>query len=301
VTAVSKGTATITAKISDEVKDVCTVTVKEAVNPEKVTLNKSSYTLKGSSASVTLTATVSPSNATNKTVTWSSSNTSVAKVSSSGKVTPVANGTATITATTANSKAATCTITVSGMGSGSYTLSGTSLTLKDFPKATSTSVTLSEVKIGSVFYTYYKNSAGKYVASTGGSSYLVKVGTVYKNVGASQCMAFARYVQQKLYGCNEYSNGAKFTKLSDASVAAGKLTTSKLKDIIQRAGVGAHIRTNGKKHSMIVINITDKGFTIVDANGTSTPYVSSVRTYTWSSYLSGYGQRGIDYVMVYTG
>jgi uncharacterized protein YjdB len=115
VTAVGKGTATITAKISDEVNDVCTVTVKEAVNPEKVTLNKSSYTLKGSSASVTLTATVSPSNATNKTVTWSSENTSVAKVSSSGKVTPVSNGTTYITATTANGKSAKCTIKVTGM------------------------------------------------------------------------------------------------------------------------------------------------------------------------------------------
>jgi hypothetical protein len=81
-------------------------------------LNKSSYTLKGSSASVTLTATVSPSNATNKTVTWSSSNTSVAKVSSSGKVTPVGDGTAVITAKTANGKPAYCTITVKNYGKG---------------------------------------------------------------------------------------------------------------------------------------------------------------------------------------
>ena len=61
-----------------------------------------------------LTATVSPSNATNKAVTWSSSNDFVAAVSSSGLVTAKAVGTATITATVndGSGKMATATITV---------------------------------------------------------------------------------------------------------------------------------------------------------------------------------------------
>ena len=46
----------------------------------------------------TLKATVTPDDATDKTVTWESSNASVATVDSSGKVTAVAKGTATITA-----------------------------------------------------------------------------------------------------------------------------------------------------------------------------------------------------------
>ena len=60
-----------------------------------------------------LTATVEPSNATNKNVSWSSSDTAVATVASDGTVTAVGAGTATITVTTEDgNKTATCTVTV---------------------------------------------------------------------------------------------------------------------------------------------------------------------------------------------
>jgi uncharacterized protein YjdB/beta-glucanase (GH16 family)/methyltransferase-like protein len=64
-------------------------------------------------ATTQLSATVAPSNASNKTVTWTSSNTAVATVNSNGLVTGVATGTATITATTQDgAKTATSSITV---------------------------------------------------------------------------------------------------------------------------------------------------------------------------------------------
>lgn len=67
----------------------------------------------GVGATTSLTATVTPSNATNKTVSWSSSNTGVATVNSSGVVTGVAAGSATITVTTQDGgKTATCAVTV---------------------------------------------------------------------------------------------------------------------------------------------------------------------------------------------
>ncbi|MCQ2058482.1 MAG: Ig-like domain-containing protein [Bacteroidaceae bacterium] len=77
-----------------------------------VELNTTSLSLEvGGTA--TLTATVSPSDATDKSVTWESNNTSVAMVDSNGKITAKSAGTATITVTTTDgSKTATCTVTV---------------------------------------------------------------------------------------------------------------------------------------------------------------------------------------------
>ena len=71
-----------------------------------------------------LAATVLPENATDKSVTWSSSNASVASVDADGKVTGVAAGTATITATTTDGgKTATCAVTVKDVISYSLAIS----------------------------------------------------------------------------------------------------------------------------------------------------------------------------------
>ncbi len=60
---------------------------------------------------ITLTATILPANATDKTITWTSDAETIATVAN-GVVTGVAEGTATITATTHNGLTATCTVTV---------------------------------------------------------------------------------------------------------------------------------------------------------------------------------------------
>ena len=95
-----------------------------SVSVTGVSLNKNSTSLVvGDTES--LTATVSPSNATNKSVTWSSSKTSVATVSSSGVVTAKSAGSATITVKTADgSYKATCSVTVTA---ASKTLSSISV------------------------------------------------------------------------------------------------------------------------------------------------------------------------------
>ena len=83
----------------------------EPAVPTGVKLNQSSLTL-GKGESYGLISTVLPANAKNKTCTWSTSNSSVATVSNTGKVTAKATGTAMITVKTVNGKTATCKVTV---------------------------------------------------------------------------------------------------------------------------------------------------------------------------------------------
>ena len=114
VTAVAEGNATIVARTQNGGKsNICAVTVERGHVPVKnieVDLTMTTLTIGGTQQ---LTATVTPANATNKTVTWASSNPSVASVSSTGLVTAKTVGMATITATTADGgKMATCTINV---------------------------------------------------------------------------------------------------------------------------------------------------------------------------------------------
>ena len=125
VTARAVGTAVITAKTVNGKEATCKVTVSPAptgvkISPTALTLGKGeSYTLKG---------TVLPNEAKNKTCKWYTSRSSVVAVSSTGKVTAKAVGTAVITAKTVNGKKATCKVTVKTMPTSVKT-SPTALTL----------------------------------------------------------------------------------------------------------------------------------------------------------------------------
>ena len=81
------------------------------VEVESVSLNKSEMTLT-EGESETLAATVTPDNAENKSIIWSSNNEAVATVDANGTVTAKSAGTAVITATSTNGKSAGCTVTV---------------------------------------------------------------------------------------------------------------------------------------------------------------------------------------------
>lgn len=107
------GTAVITA-INEEnvVVGYCRVTVKEKVTG--ITLSQTSVTTSLATKTYQLSATVSPSTATNKKINWSTTNSKVATVDSNGLVTLVSGGTASIIATSDDNPAVTaiCNITV---------------------------------------------------------------------------------------------------------------------------------------------------------------------------------------------
>lgn len=112
VKGVKAGRVIITAKTTDgsNISATCTVTVKQPVTRISLSKKATMYTGK----KLTLKAKVNPANASNKALTWKSSNTKIAKVASNGVVTGVKAGTVKITATAKDGsrKSATCTVTV---------------------------------------------------------------------------------------------------------------------------------------------------------------------------------------------
>ncbi len=116
VTAVGEGSAAIFATTNDgtNLTATCMVTVNASVLADGIILSNESLLLTTVGETATLTATVTPSDATNKSVIWSSSDETVATVNSEGVVTAVGEGTATITATTndGTNLSATCIVTV---------------------------------------------------------------------------------------------------------------------------------------------------------------------------------------------
>ena len=131
VRTLSEGNATITVTTNDGgFTDVCELEVKHQVIPVYgITIGDCPTGLLQTGDTHQLTANVAPENATDKSVTWSSSNTQVATVDSDGLVTAISEGSVTITATT-NDGGFTRTCTIGIMSTG---VSVTGVTLSGCP------------------------------------------------------------------------------------------------------------------------------------------------------------------------
>ena len=199
VTGVAAGTATLTATCGSSTK---TLTLTVTSDKGAVTLSPTKLTLlTGKNATLTATAT----DLSDKTVTWASSDGSVATVSSTGKVTAVKAGTATITATSNadKTKAATCAVTVADSAS----------VLKD--------------KNGNTVYILDKN--GKYVQATyadydtASKFYVQTAGKKYKYTGW-QTIDGKTYFYDKdgnVVTGDQTIQGAKYTFGSDGALQSG--------------------------------------------------------------------------------
>ena len=133
VTGVSAGTATITATSVDnpDIKATCEVTVNPKIPVTSLTMTPSTW-VGNIGEAVNLVTSIEPEDATNKNIQWSSSDPSVASVSSYGTLTAINEGTATISATSVDNPdiKATCEVTVNPrVMVTSLTMSPTTMTL----------------------------------------------------------------------------------------------------------------------------------------------------------------------------
>jgi len=108
---VGVGDVEIKATAKSGAVGICAVHV-DPINVSEVSLNVTEKTFTALGETLQLTASVLPANATYQTITWSTTDATVATVSNAGLVTAAGYGTATITATSHNGKTATCDITV---------------------------------------------------------------------------------------------------------------------------------------------------------------------------------------------
>ncbi|MBQ3845096.1 MAG: Ig-like domain-containing protein [Bacteroidales bacterium] len=195
--------------------------VTAEIVPSSITLDPTSLERTIGASSETLAATVLPNNATNKTVTWTSDNTSVATVTSSGVVSFVGAGNATITAKTFNNLSATCSVTVTNP---SYTITPT---VND--------ANMGSVGINGVTITAAPNSGYRVIAGNGGYTVTNGTATVVNNgdntftvTPSSTCTVQINFEAIPTHTLNSNvspDNSGKVT-LGSSSVMEGSTTTA---------------------------------------------------------------------------
>ena len=145
------------------------ITIKSLVT--KITLSPTTLNFKvGDTASQKINASIEPADATNKTITWTSTDTNVATVNEKGEVTGVAEGTATITATSANGKTATCSVTVAEVGMTIAEAKAAVTSYEALQQYIGTKITDYNPTAGGTWRIFYYDEAGDF--GTAGKLYL---------------------------------------------------------------------------------------------------------------------------------
>ena len=232
----------------------------QTIQPTGISLSAGNFTFNKIGATRTLTATVSPSNATNKNVTWTSSNTGVATVDASGKITAKKNGKTTITAKTSNGISKSITVTVKAETSAEKAVKAR----------------LDKIANGS----YRLNS-----------STVLQVGKKFTGTKAGeQCKGYGKdvfYCLFKIWPSSTKAdpNNHKINSTNGMKqiASSSSLTAAAAKKLFSSARPGDFVqmrRSHGGSHTAIVYSVSSTGVTFQEANldGKNTIYR---RTYTW--------------------
>lgn len=222
-----------------------------------------------------LTATVAPDEATNKNVSWKSSDDGVATVSAAGVVTAVAAGTATITVTTADGgKTATCAITVNAPAPVSATI--------DF---TTNSWGISESPTKTVDATEF--TSGDYTitltGSTGNGYYFDTDNIMLGKNGAKLTLpAFDFNVSKiKVYGTDKAAAGVTFNIYVGDEAVSTEATSSK---VDHEFPINAEKQTAGTVYDIKVTNANNMRISKIEIFGyVTTPAVTAAG---WASYVT---------------
>ena len=264
VSGVATGTAKITAKSSDDasIKAECVVTVTAPIAVTGVSLNKDAMDLYFGDTE-TLVANFAPANATNKTVTWESDDTSVATVSSDGLVTAVGEGTCTITVTTDDGGfTATCDVTVSVR-----------------------SIDLA----APVIINDWSDVSGSYYAS---DTYLDIMGYTFK---VKECCKQTTLQFKKKAGVltsatiNSTNGFTVIIETADGSNASGILTLqigSETPVTATGAGSTAMATTSATSSSFTIKNLNDGAMRLGKITIVPNQYSATVQSYGWATYIA---------------
>lgn len=287
VTGKSSGTATITATAGGY-SATCTVSVTNAtIAVTGISLDQTSAQI-AVDKSITLTATVLPTNATDKTITWTTSNSSIASVNN-GTITGKSTGTATITAT-AGSKSATCSVTVVTTGTNGWVGSASAGTISaettSFNAVGSTGNILNttSASIETLRYRVYNSDGITYTDNTPSISYSWSVnGEGLSTTGGSNATTTITYANRGTTTGNKRTG----TIVRRAKFTYGNYTTtldSTSVSVSQQANVATKV-DDGTTYGIPTLTLTNN-LTAAGGSITCESSVTNVESYHYT-YTSG--------------
>ena len=256
ITAISEGVVLITATAADnsDAKAVCTVVVS-LKKVSSVTMSQTSKTMKVGDSSA-LSATVTPSDAENKKVTWSSSNPSVVSVTASGAIQALSKGTAIITATSVDgSFSANCTVTVQGTVS-EISLDKAILRLEVGSNSTLKAMTYpDEALSGNIVW---KSSDTSIVSVSGGYVVASKVGTATITASYGDLVASCTIVVSEKTVVKEdmkdNTDGSKTVTKEEKTVSGGSTIITNTKETKDKddKSMGSDVKITAESENKVV-------------------------------------------------